>query len=322
MLCAQCNSENSEAARYCNACGSPLARACPRCGSSLTSSARFCETCGSQVETPASAQPDKAPGSALTPRGTKEFDTPLPLAEFRQTALQTDPAALPTEAIPQAKRDSLETEPRPLYVKPIPTTKPAPVPRPAGGPTAALWQWSLAIASAAVFLYNASLVIALALYSLTNSNIVSNLSSQLVVSLTLAGAALCGLALALPDSKTTATVAAGGVFLRSLMALLPISASAGVRSTATFEWMWVSALAGVVLWWIWFQSPRARGDSMRLSMALTVLLAAQAFGALYAYATHPSNVHPRNLATLAISLGVLLGLRAWLPAAVGDSSGR
>src|SRR5262249_5856315 len=80
VLCTRCNSENSEGDRYCNACGSPLARGCPRCGSSLKAAALFCETCGSPVETPSSAQAEKAPGSALTPRAAKEFDTPLPLA--------------------------------------------------------------------------------------------------------------------------------------------------------------------------------------------------------------------------------------------------
>jgi hypothetical protein len=316
MLCARCNSENSAAARYCNACGSPLARACPRCGSSLTSAARFCETCGSQIETPPSSQPDKAPGSALTPRATKEFDTPLPLAEFRQTAIQTDPASLPTEAAPHRTPDSLETERRPLYVKPIPTTKPAPLPRPATGSAAGLWQWALAIASAAVFLYNATLAISIALYGVTN------LSSKFVVSLTLAGAALCGLALALPDSKTTTTVIAGGLLLRSLMALLFTATSPGGRTAAPFEWLCVSALAAGVLWWTWLQSPRARGDAGRLSLALTVLVAAQALSAVYVFGTHPSNVHPRNLASLAISLGVLLGLRVWLPPAVGNGPAR
>jgi hypothetical protein len=322
MLCARCNSENSASARYCNACGSPLARCCPRCGTSLASSVRFCEACGSPVETLPSAQPDKPPGSALTPRGTKEFDTPLPLAEFRQTAIQTDPASLPTEAMPQARRDSLETEPRPLYVKPIPTSKPAPVPRPAAGPAAELWQWGLGIASAAVFLYNASLAISMVLYGLTNSNIVSNLASQLVVSLALASAALCGLALALPDSKTTVTVIAGGILLRSLMALLFAATSLGARVPASFDWLCVSALAAGVLWWTWLQNPRARGDASRLSMALTVLVVAQALSAVYVFASHPSIVHPRTLATSAISLGALLGLRLWLPAAIGDDPSR
>jgi hypothetical protein len=287
MLCARCNSENSESARYCNACGSLLARACPRCGTSLASSARFCETCGSQVETTPSAQPDKAPGSALTPRAAKEFDTPLPLAEFRQTAIQTDPASLPTEAMPQTKRDSLETEPRPLYVKPIPTTKPAQVPRPATGPAAALWQWSLAIASAAVFLYNASLVISLALFWLTNSGESSVLSSRFAVAMALTGAACCGVALALPDSKTTITVIAGGVLLLFLMGLLPASTSVGGRFTAS--WLCLSVLAAGVLWWLWAQSPRARGDAGRLSMALTVLVAAQALNAIYVFAIFPYN---------------------------------
>jgi hypothetical protein len=290
MLCARCNSENSEGARYCNACGSPLAP---------------------------SAQPDKPLGSALTPRAAKEFDSPLPLGEFRQTAIQTDPASLPTEAAPQPKRDPLDTEPRPLYVKPIPTTKPAPPPRPTASP-AGLGPWILAIASAAVLLYNAGLAIAIALYGLGHSNVVSSLSSQLVVSLTLAGAAFCGLALALPDPKITITVVAGGLLLRSLMALLFTANALGARAAAPFEWLGVSGLTAAVLWWIWLQTPRARGDSSRLSMALTVLVAAQALSAIYVFAIHPSTVHVRNVAALAISLGVLLALRAWLPAAVGD----
>jgi hypothetical protein len=246
----------------------------------------------------------------------------LPLAEFRHTAIQTDPASLPTEAAPQAKRDSIETEPRPLYVKPIPTTKPAPLPHPAASPVAGLWQWALAVASATVFLYSSGLLISIALYRFTNSNMVSNLSGQLIVALALAGAALCGLALALPDSKTTITVVAGGLLLRSLMALLFTVTSPRVRSAAPLEWLCVSALAAGVLWWIWLQKPLARGDSGRLSMALTVLVAAQALGAFFVFGTHPSNIHPRNLAASAISLGVLIGLRVWLPAAVGDRAVR
>src|SRR5260370_21538205 len=110
MLCAQCHSENSETARYCNACGSPL---------------------------PKSVPPDKAPGSALTPRAAKELDTPLPFAEFRQTAIQTDPASLPTE--------SLSTGPRPLYVKSIPSSKPARVPVATPRLALSFCQWPLAI---------------------------------------------------------------------------------------------------------------------------------------------------------------------------------
>ena len=235
---------------------------------------------------------------------------PLPLAEFRQTAIQTDPASLPTEVTP------VETEPRPLYVKPIPTTKPAPLPRPAQAPAAGLWQWSLAIVSASVFLYNAGLAIAIALYGLTN------LSSQFLVSLALAGAALCGLALALPDSKTTITVVAGGLLLRSLMALLFTASALRGRSATPFAWLCLSALTAGVLWWIWLQSPPTRADASRLGMALTVLVGAQALSALYVFGTHPSNVHPRNLATLAISLGVLLALRVWLPTAIGKDPAR
>jgi hypothetical protein len=183
-------------------------------------------------------------------------------------------------------------------------------------------QWSLAIASASVLLYNASLAISIAVYGLSRTNILSSLSSQLVVSLTLAGAAFCGLALALPDSKTTITVVAGGLLLRSLMALLFTATSLGANNPSPFAWLGVSGLTAAVLWLLWLQSPPVRGDSNRLSMALTVLVAAQALSAMFVFAIHPSSVHPRNLATLAISLGVLLALRAWLPAAVGDGPAR
>jgi len=275
MLCAQCHSENSGTARYCSACGSQLAQ---------------------------SASQDKAPGSALTPRAAKELDTPLPVAEFRQTAIQTDPASLPTEA--------LSTGPRPLYVKSIPSSKPARIPVATPRPALSIWQWPLAIVSAAVFLVNASLAIAIALFLLRNTDRVSGLSSQFIVAVALAGAACCGIALALPDAKTTLTVIAGGVFLQSLAPLLS-------RSATRFEWLCVCALAGAVLWWIWLQGVRRRGDADRMSMALTVLVASQALSAVYAITAHPAFAHGRDVATVAVTLGALLFLRIWLPGALG-----
>jgi hypothetical protein len=280
MLCARCNSENADGARFCNACGSPLG-------------------------TSPSAPPDRPPGSALTPRAAKELDSLLPGCEFRQTAIQTDPASLPTEAAPQAKRDSISTEPRPLYVKHIPTSKPATVSIPAAAPATKPWQWGLAIASAALFLYNSGIVMAILLFWAKNGR-VAGLSTPLVVSLALAGAACCGIALGLSDTKTTMTVIAGGVLMRSI---------AGLLLTASFspEWLLLTGLAGGVLWWVWFQSPPARGDAGRMSLALTVLVVADALSAVYAFATHPLAIRTRSLATVVIAIGALLLLRSWLP---------
>jgi hypothetical protein len=289
MLCARCNSENADGARFCNACGSPL-------GAS-----------------PSSA-PDRPLGSALTPRAAKELDAPTPHGEFRQTAIQTDPAALPTEAAP-AEHDSISTKPRPLYVKHIPTSKPGTVAIPAAAPSAKPWQWGLAIASAALFLYNSGIVMSITLFWLKNGAKVFGLSTPLVVSLALAGAACCGIALGLSDTKTTLTVIAGGVLMRSLVGLLPSAAFSP-------EWLLVSGLAGGVLWWLWLQSPRSRGDAGRMSQALTVLVAAEALSALYVFATHPSAIRARSLATVAVTIGALLFLRVWLPGAVGDGTGR
>lgn len=282
MLCAQCHSENSETARYCNACGSALAQ---------------------------SASPDKAPGSALTPRAAKELDAPLPFAEFRQTAIQTDPASLPTEGPAQPKPASVSTGPRPLYVKSVPSSKPARVPVPTPYPTLSIWQWALAIGSTAVFLITSSLAIAIALFLLKNSDKVSGLSSQFIVEMALSGAACCGIALALPDAKTSITVIAGGVLLQSLTALLS-------RSTTRFEWLCVGALAGSILMWIWLQGVRQGGDADRISLALTVLAAAKALSAAGAFAVHPAFAHGRDLATVAVVIGGLLFLRIWLPGAV------
>ena len=54
-LCAHCQRENREGARFCVGCGQPLARSCPACGASLDPGSRFCAECGSPVGSPESA---------------------------------------------------------------------------------------------------------------------------------------------------------------------------------------------------------------------------------------------------------------------------
>ena len=48
-ICATCQTDNPEAARFCIACGSSLSAACTSCGTALPPGARFCPTCGAPV---------------------------------------------------------------------------------------------------------------------------------------------------------------------------------------------------------------------------------------------------------------------------------
>ena len=61
MVCSSCGTTNSEGARFCNHCGTPLALACPSCGHAYQPGARFCEQCGTALN----GAP--APGTAATP---------------------------------------------------------------------------------------------------------------------------------------------------------------------------------------------------------------------------------------------------------------
>ncbi|WP_213306274.1 adenylate/guanylate cyclase domain-containing protein [Paraburkholderia sacchari] len=49
MRCTNCGFENLAKARFCEACGTLLARACPRCGHVAAAAARFCSECGAQL---------------------------------------------------------------------------------------------------------------------------------------------------------------------------------------------------------------------------------------------------------------------------------
>ncbi|HKT94937.1 MAG TPA: adenylate/guanylate cyclase domain-containing protein [Paraburkholderia sp.] len=49
MRCADCGFENAAGARFCEQCGTRLARICSRCGGELSATARFCNACGAAV---------------------------------------------------------------------------------------------------------------------------------------------------------------------------------------------------------------------------------------------------------------------------------
>jgi len=65
-----------------------------------------------------------------------------------------------------------------------------------------------------------------------------------------------------------------------------------------------------------------RSDAARMSIALTVLVSAEALGAAYGYASHPAMIQVRRMATLAIVIGTLLCLRVWIPSAIGNGDRR
>ena len=66
MNCASCQHANSPAARFCESCGSALARACSGCGEPLSPGARFCAQCGQPAEG-AAASPASAPPKTVAP---------------------------------------------------------------------------------------------------------------------------------------------------------------------------------------------------------------------------------------------------------------
>ena len=51
-ICTACGTENTPDARFCSACGAPLATLCPECGAPLPADARFCPACGASVAGP------------------------------------------------------------------------------------------------------------------------------------------------------------------------------------------------------------------------------------------------------------------------------
>ncbi|MFC4705113.1 adenylate/guanylate cyclase domain-containing protein [Paraburkholderia caffeinitolerans] len=76
MRCTNCGFENLARARFCEACGTLLARACPRCGHEAAAAARFCSECGAQL-TEAS---EPAPPAEESPPAPIHY-TPHHLAE-------------------------------------------------------------------------------------------------------------------------------------------------------------------------------------------------------------------------------------------------
>jgi Double zinc ribbon len=56
MRCAQCGTDNRDAAKFCDKCGAKLSPLCPSCGAENRPGAKFCDSCGAAVR--AAAEPE------------------------------------------------------------------------------------------------------------------------------------------------------------------------------------------------------------------------------------------------------------------------
>jgi hypothetical protein len=92
MQCPQCQVENRDTAKFCEECGSKLARTCPACSQEVNPRAKFCPECGSPLVE-----------AALFPNHSRTK---------RQHARAADPSALLER--PPAQRSAPEAERRQL----------------------------------------------------------------------------------------------------------------------------------------------------------------------------------------------------------------
>ena len=71
MVCPACQADNKEAAKFCNACGTPLALQCASCGTGHRPGQKFCDECGSALagtSAPASLHAPASDGAPVSER--------------------------------------------------------------------------------------------------------------------------------------------------------------------------------------------------------------------------------------------------------------
>jgi class 3 adenylate cyclase len=72
MKCPRCQHENRPQAKFCEECGTTLARSCPKCGSTLSPSGKFCPECGHPVGGASEGVPRLPAPDTYTPKHLAE----------------------------------------------------------------------------------------------------------------------------------------------------------------------------------------------------------------------------------------------------------
>ena len=72
MRCSACGTENPATAKFCEECGTGLARACPHCGHEVGPAAKFCAECGRALATAPTPAEHRASQHEYTPRHLAE----------------------------------------------------------------------------------------------------------------------------------------------------------------------------------------------------------------------------------------------------------
>ena len=70
MQCPQCQHDNRESAKFCEACGTALVLPCPTCGTQPRPGAAFCDACGTRLREPLPAPSTARQHHRVTGTGT------------------------------------------------------------------------------------------------------------------------------------------------------------------------------------------------------------------------------------------------------------
>jgi class 3 adenylate cyclase len=75
MRCAKCNTDNRDAAKFCDKCGARLSPKCPSCGAENRSDAKFCDSCGGSLGPAAADAPKQSTGPQIRVADTTASET-------------------------------------------------------------------------------------------------------------------------------------------------------------------------------------------------------------------------------------------------------
>lgn len=84
MKCSNCGTLNSDTARFCSNCGSPLDLKCPNCGTPHAPGAKFCQNCGHRLDQ--AVPPGRAPAPAPSPQAQLDKYIPKELLRRLESA--------------------------------------------------------------------------------------------------------------------------------------------------------------------------------------------------------------------------------------------